>query len=137
MNTPNPISQSESPDEFSRFPTRRQKISNWIWFAYNTLSFAGIVYTSYTDGFGWWGKVCAVVALLVAISFVTKGGKLITTSATETVMRNTFVYVVLGYLIGAASFWGGGASLSIVAYPVFLSLFFVHNQRFISWTNEK
>ena len=116
---------------------KRAKVTNWTWLIYNALSLIALFTKSYGDGIGTWAKFCAALGVIPAIIFTIKCLTVVNSSPSQQVMSRTFPYVICGYAVGAASLWGKGLSLSILAYPFLLSSFFVRNQRFLEWTTKQ
>ncbi|AZA14315.1 hypothetical protein CCHOA_09660 [Corynebacterium choanae] len=129
--------QAGSPIGTRLMLSKRTTVTNWVWLIYNAFSLMALLAKSYGEGIGIWGKVCAALGLIPAIIFTIKCLTVVNSSPSQQVMSRTFPYVIFGYAIGAASLWGKGLSLSILAYPFLLSIFFVHNQRFLDWTTKQ
>lgn len=115
-------------------PTRRARVTNWVWLVYNAVSLFSVAAHSYQNGWEALGKVCGVVALVAAVVFVVMSLYRVKSYGSQEFLRGSFFFVVLGYIAGAVSFADGGLSLLTLFQPVLLSLFFVYNRRFLAWT---
>lgn len=134
MHSDKKCEKSQSSDKF--YPSKRAKIINWIWLIYNAFALVALSYKSYSGGIEMWGKVCALFGLLTAFAFTIKCFSSVNKSAPKQFMSSSFSYIILGHVLGAASLWGNGLSLSILATPLFLAIFFVNNESFTEWSHK-
>lgn len=116
---------------------RSREVFSWCWILGNILPLTLTAYTSLTSSYAIWGKVCATIIFILIIAtaryFIINRNSVIPSA----LMKGSFRYIFIAYLVSGTSLAVGWISLVNILYPFLLLLFFVENDKIITWLDKE